>query len=67
MFNGHLIPCYTFPRHLFKDSLRMVLPELAAPPLTYAVGFSMPCIPIQRTKASNQPVLVVSFGYIPKP
>src|SRR3954463_7410465 len=30
-------------------------------------GFSMPCIPIQRTKASNQPVLVVSFGYMPKP
>ena len=32
-----------------------------------AAGFSIPCIPIQRTKASNQPVLVVSFGYIPKP
>ena len=32
-----------------------------------AAGFIMPCIPIQRTKASNQPVLVVSFGYIPKP
>src|ERR1043165_164305 len=29
--------------------------------------FNMPSIPIQRTKASNQPVLVVSFGYIPKP
>ena len=39
----------------------------AAPPLPDAAGFSMPCMPIQRTKASNQPVLVVSFGYIPKP
>src|SRR4051812_2168417 len=39
----------------------------ATPPLPDAAGFSMPCIPIQRTKASNQPVLVVSFGYIPKP
>ena len=39
----------------------------AAPLLPDAAGFSIPCIPIQRTKASNQPVLVVSFGYIPKP
>ena len=41
--------------------------EVAAPLLPDPVGFSMPCIPSQRTKASNQPVLVVSFGYIPKP
>jgi hypothetical protein len=33
----------------------------------YPADACMPCIPSQRTKASNQPVLVVSFGYIPKP
>lgn len=29
--------------------------------------FIMPCILSQRAKASNQPVLVVSFWYMPKP
>ena len=28
---------------------------------------SQPCIFIQLAKASNQPVLVVGFGYMPKP
>jgi len=32
-----------------------------------ALGLSIPCIVSQLTKASNQPVLVVSLGYIPKP
>lgn len=41
--------------------------KVATPLLPDPVGLSMPCIPSQRTKASNQPVLVVSFGYIPKP
>jgi hypothetical protein len=33
----------------------------------YFAWLSMPCMPSQRAKASNQPVLVVSFGYMPKP
>ena len=33
----------------------------------YVFGFNIPCISSQLTKASNQPVLVVSLGYIPKP
>lgn len=32
-----------------------------------AFGFSIPCMVSQLTKASNQPVLVVSLGYMPKP
>jgi phosphopantetheinyl transferase (holo-ACP synthase) len=32
-----------------------------------ALGLSMPCMASQLTKASNQPVLVVSLGYMPKP
>lgn len=33
----------------------------------YWAAVSSPCMVIQLTKASNQPVLVVSFGYMPKP
>jgi iron complex outermembrane receptor protein len=36
-------------------------------PFGYWFAVSSPCMVIQLTKASNQPVLVVSFGYIPKP
>ena len=32
-----------------------------------ALGLAIPCIVSQLTKALNQPVLVVSFGYMPKP
>jgi hypothetical protein len=32
-----------------------------------ALALSIPCMVSQLTKASNQPVLVVSFGYMPKP
>jgi len=32
-----------------------------------ALGLTIPCIVNQLTKALNQPVLVVSLGYIPKP
>ena len=32
-----------------------------------ALGLTIPCIVSQLTKASNQPVLVVSLGYMPKP
>jgi hypothetical protein len=33
----------------------------------HAFGLSIPCMVSQQTKALNQPVLVVSFGYMPKP
>ena len=33
----------------------------------YIFGFIMPCIFSQLLKALNQPVLVVSLGYMPKP
>ena|SRR6478672_1557157 len=52
--------------HAFASRQFPYQEEVAAPLLPDPV-FSMPCIPSQRTKASNQPVLVVSFGYIPKP
>ena len=32
-----------------------------------AYGSSIPCMASQLTKALNQPVLVVSLGYMPKP
>src|SRR4030095_12539682 len=32
-----------------------------------ALGLSIPCMVSQLTKALNQPVLVVSLGYMPKP
>src|SRR5690606_41929636 len=32
-----------------------------------AAGSSQPCIFIHAAKASNQPVLVVGLGYMPKP
>src|SRR4051794_23692947 len=40
------------------------IPGAAVPVFAY---FIIPCILSQRAKASNHPVLVVSFGYIPKP
>ena len=42
---------------------------LCAPPSTrdQPLGLSIPCIVSQLTKALNQPVLVVSLGYMPKP
>lgn len=33
----------------------------------HALGLSIPCMVSQLTKALNQPVLVVSLGYMPKP
>lgn len=36
-------------------------------PVDQALGSSIPCIVSQLTKALNQPVLVVSLGYMPKP
>ena len=33
----------------------------------YDAGFIHPCIVIQRVNASNHPVLVVDFGYMPNP
>ncbi len=41
---------------------------VALPPArSQDLGLTIPCIVSQLTKASNQPVLVVSFGYMPKP
>ena len=39
----------------------------ACPTPPHAWGVSIPCMVIQLTKALNQPVLVVSLGYMPKP
>ncbi len=39
----------------------------ACPPHPHALALSIPCIVSQLTKALNQPVLVVSLGYMPKP
>ncbi len=39
----------------------------ACPTHHHALGLSIPCIVSQLTKALNQPVLVVSLGYMPKP
>ena len=39
----------------------------AYPTHHHALGLSIPCIVSQLTKAVNQPVLVVSLGYMPKP
>ena len=36
-------------------------------PRYFPAGFIHPCIVIQLAKASNQPVLVVVFGYMPNP
>ena len=40
---------------------------LRRPARNQALGLTIPCIVSQLTKALNQPVLVVSFGYMPKP
>ena len=42
-------------------------PVLAGPTRDQALGLSIPCMVSQLTKALNQPVLVVSLGYMPKP
>jgi hypothetical protein len=48
-------------------------PQQSAPPFEFrlggaqAFGLAIPCIVSQLAKASNQPVLVVSLGYMPKP
>ncbi len=39
----------------------------ACPTHHYALGLSIPCMASQLTKALNQPVLVVSLEYMPKP
>ena len=46
---------------------RQVGPMTAPRGVVQAFGLSIPCMVSQLAKASNQPVLVVSLGYIPKP
>lgn len=49
---------------LARGETRLCVPQVGGMPAAY---FTMPCMRIQLTKASNQPVLVVVFGYMPKP
>jgi len=64
---GNLFFWNDFIIGLFNGKAHLLAPPDAGPTHPYALGLSILCMVSQLTKALNQPVLVVSLGYMPKP